>query len=340
MKKRYKELTELEIRGDEAIVEGQLRHVQEAATELRKILASIADETLVVAPAVMEALAIPKITDWTHSQLEKEGIVVLWELDKLGKQNLNVHAKDEATAKKAINFFKNRFKETRIDIDEDSNAVFSSTDWKEFCTEYADFGYIAKVENPLRVILGSRTDHSPTLKDKVLKFVKENDRCNKSCPGDIFALILIKRHLQEKLEAIGESFPSQINVSVDTESDTPSIHVEGKKTELDAALAKVKELISSIKTKDHMVTQHGMYDYFSKRGGKNIITVVESKHPAKIHVGKQAFIDEGSATYTIGGVVVVVIQEDLTRCRVDALVNPANQGDHGRLAKGLYRKGG
>ena len=179
------------------------------------------------------------------------------------------------------------------------------------------------------------SDKCDVLLEEIENFLVENTILQEQIDVEHPVIELIRRFYQDRLTVIERNFARyEINI---TPSDV-SFLVRGTKAGLEPSMKALQGLCDEVLVRDHVISHPGMEKYFHSELGMQTIKSIETTNkvicvePKDIRgvSGNQKCHDrEGSARvlYTgrlSGGPVVKVLVGDLTKHRVDAIVNAAN----------------
>ena len=336
--------------------------IQEVKAEVFTFISKIIEQTTELPATVINVLKIPEVSRFIQDLLQQKGIqaVVLYDQGQRSNE-VKVVGVDSRSTKEAENVLQDAVQEKSHHLTAENAQVLESHIWKDFQTSIASrfkVGITVDTRSSTIWVSGIARDVQECYKE-VENFLEKNTILHSIIPLEYGTTRFLSEVWKSKLDAI-KSELTNCSIDVRVATDNGGIEISGTAEGLEKCLPQLRALISAVQKDSVPIDKPGMKKFFLGEKGPALLKATEEKHRCIILPSERAK-EEKSASDTVTKEDVVgsvpelicsyltkeekkisVVKGDITKERVDAIVNTAN-GDlnHiGGLAAAIVREGG
>ena len=356
----------LSLRPDGIMFEGPPRDLLDSQKELNTFLRTVQRNELKMSPGQLKVLKMLRrqTQNPVHAAMNQYEAVIHNE-----DQNTTVIAGTPRDVNKCHEILAELIKETKITVAEDErNACFGSS-WDKFANDlFMNYKGNIHVEslgnrNHPTINVVAHSEVLPGVLEDITNHIKKHAIKKERLVLSRAETRMIDQWMAGDLREIEENFKAH---GIKIEALFQGFQIKGTQDGLQPASARIKQLTEKILHGTHTVSTPGMPYYFTQvEIGKSFIRMREEKYHVIIHYGdpeeEEEPAGEGAAraksqetreagggltemhqaTHAPTGVIIRVFVGDMTKHKVDAIVNAANTDlKHiGGLAKAIADKG-
>ena len=347
--------------GQKLCLKGPRKLLQEVKVKVFTFTSKVVEQTAELPPNVINVLKRPDVSGFIQDLLRKKSIqaVVLFDQSKSSNE-VQVVGVDSRNAKEAESELQGIIGEKSHHLTPENAQVLGTRKWKDFqCSLTSRFKVRITVDNYASNIWvsGIAEDIEESYRE-VKTFLDINTILHTAVPVEEGSAKFISTVWEEKLGGIKRELSSCL-IDMRVTADFRGIEVSGTAEGLEKGLPRLHEVINAIKKDSVPVDKPGMKKFFLGDKGPIFLKLVEDKNKCVIltterneeDVVADLEIQEEVAWSTAEFVcsyltkerkTISVMKGDLTKDRVDAIVNPANGHlNHiGGLAAAIVKAGG
>ena len=286
--------------------------------------------------------------------------VVVCEEDGDGN-SVSVVGLSQNDTKKARALLERAFVEKSIALSEEQFRLTKSQKWCQFkdALENCNVATISSDETSQNIVVTSLSDDVEELVAEIESFFAEYTILTQVIPLSEGAKRFIFKHRKDKLETIQREFQSQSVLLKEGKEDLGGIPLSGTAEGVAGAARKLGNIIDSIKEKVVAIDKPGMSEFLSEGKGAKLLSLVENENKCTIDRPRGQIkaavtpqttppttapaAKRAECSYTTPeGKKILVFEDDLTKHRVDVIVNAAdaNLKNEFGLAKAIVKAGG
>ena len=298
-------------------------------------------------PNIIEFLSKSHVRDKIHTVLKDRDINVTWQVDT--EQNtLQVEGKPKYI-KDAMQVIQNYVKCEKIGLTVALRNVLETADWDQFCLHLKQAKHqmveIAKYETSSDIYLTTIADLHDTIKKEIMDYLTLNVISTWSMNINSSKGRLLKAHYGAEIESIVQGLAhKKVKLTLVEDGDHFKATLEGNYEGLNILKQRIQQLHTEIAEKDVKFTDINKCHYFNSERSQDFVTDMEKKHKAVLEIRNEQYYTEALAERThtwVNGIKICVLKGDLTKHKVDAVVNAANEilKHGGGIAAALVREG-
>ena len=346
--------------GQKLCLEGPRKLLQEVKVEVFTFTSKVVEQTAELPTNVINVLKRPDVTGFIEDLLRKKFIqaVVLFDQSKSSNE-VQVVGVDSRHAKEAENELQRIIGEKSHHLTPENTQVLGTRKWKDLQSSLISrlkVGIVVDNHASTIWISGIAKDIEESC-HKVKTFLDINTIFHTTVPTEEGSAKFVSTVWEEKLDGIKKEF-SSCSVDMRATTDFKGIEVSGTAEGLEKCLPRLHEVIDAIQKDSVPVDKPGMKKFFLGDKGPNFLKTVEKKNKCVILTTERS-VDEAVADLeteeeerstaelfcsysTKEGKTISVMKGDITKDRVDVIVNAAN-GDlkhFGGLAAAIVTAGG
>ena len=348
--------------GQKLSLTGPRNLIQEVKAEVFTFMSKIIEQTTELPANIINVLKRPDVSEFIQDLLKQKAIqaVILYGQGQSSSE-VKVVGVDSRNTKEANNVLQDAVQEKRHHLKAESAPVLESRIWKDFQSSIAPRYKVGiTVDNRSRTIWvsGIARDVQECFKE-VENFLEKNTILHNIIPLEYGTTRFLSEVWKSKLDGI-KSELTNCSIGMRVAADNEGIEISGTAEGLEKCLPQLRALASAVQKDSVSIDKPGMKKFFLGEKGSALLKATEEKHRCIILPSERAK-EEISASDTVTKEDVVgsapelicsyltkeekkisVVKGDITKERVDAIVNAAN-GDlnHiGGLAAAIVREGG
>ena len=348
----------LSLRQDELVFEGPPRDLLDSQKELNNVLRKVQKNQLELSKGQLKVLTMLK----RQPNNPIDAAISRYEAVVHSEEQNVVMVGMPGDVNKCQDIIADHIRQATIQVAEDEKNACHGQSWEQFANEMfmkcQGTLHLEVTENRSTIdIVAYSGDFEGVLED-VRNYIKKNAIKKERLTMSRAYTRMISQWMVGELKLIEGDFTSY---NIQIESLFKGFLIKGTQDGLQPASARIKQLTEKILADKHMVTTPGMPYYFTQvESGKSFLRLREEAYHVIIHHESPDEAAEGAkgsispsphetggmtelkqATHAASGVVIKVLVGDMTRHRVDAIVNAANKdlAHIGGLAKAIADKG-
>ena len=285
--------------------------------------------------------------------------VVVCEQDDDGN-SVSVVGMSQNDTKQGRALLERAFVEKNIALSEDQFRLTKSQMWCQFkdALENCNVATISSDETSQNIVVTSLSDDVEELVSEIESFFADHTIVTQVIALSEGARRFIFKHRKDKLDTIQREFQSQ-SVFLKEKEDLGEIHLSGTAEGVAGATRKLRNIIDSIKEKVVAIDKPGMSEFLAEGKGAKLLSLVENENKCTIDRPRGQIkaavtpqttppttapaTKRAACSYTTPeGKKILVFEDDLTKHRVEVIVNgaDANLRNEFGLAKAIVKAGG
>jgi len=347
--------------GQKLCLEGPRKLLQEVKAEVFTFISKVFEQTTELPTNVIDVLKRPDVSRFIQDLLGKKSIQAVVLFDQGQNSNeVQVVGVDSRNTKAAENELQGAIGEKSHHLTPENAQVLGTRKWKDLQSSLTEtFKVGITVDNHASTIWvsGIAKDIEESYHE-VKTFLDVNTILHATVPTEEGSAKFISTVWEKKLDGIKREL-SSCSIDMRVTTDCRGIEVSGTAEGLEKCVPRLQEVINAVKKDSVPVDKPGMRKFFLGDKGPNFLKTVEEKNKCVILTTERSE-DEAVADLeaeeeevppaaelfcsylTKEGKTISVMKGDITKDRVDVIVNAAN-GDlkHiGGLAAAIVKAGG
>ena len=348
--------------GQKLSLKGPRSLIQEVKAEVFTFISKIIEQTTELPAKVINVLKRPEVSRFIQDLLQQKGIqaVVLYGQGQSSNE-VKVVGVDSRSTKEAENVLQDAVQEKSHHLTAENAQVLENRIWKDVQTSIASrfkVGITVDTRSSTIWVSGITRDVQECF-EKVENFFKENTILHSVIPLEYGTTRFLSEVWKSKLDGIKREL-ANCSIDMRVAADSEGIEISGTAEGLEKCLPQLNALVAAVQKDSVPIDKPGMKKFFLGEKGPALLKATEEKHRCIILPSERAEEDisvihkvteddkVGYAPELICSYVtneekkISVVKGDITKERVDAIVNAANgELNHiGGLAAAIVREGG
>ena len=343
-------------------LDGPRNLLSEVQAEVFIFISKMIEKTIELPTNITRVLKMPTVSSVIQDLLKQRGVQAIFMHDQCSSSNeVQVVSVDSHSAKEAEKVLLSAVQENSIRLTEENAQVLDSRPWKDFQTSLTSkFKVDILVQIPLNTVWVSGIAKDVTqCYDQVIDFLQRNTIVRDTVPLDYGSTRFLFERLSSEIAEIKRDLAS-CSIDMKISSSCKGIVISGTTEGIDKCLPRLVDLTKNIQKASVPIDKPGMTKFFSQgKGPKSLKTIEDNNNciiitnernwnvasPTGEAGGKKPERSSGElicSYLTVERKKISVFKDDITRHRVDAIVNPANEElKHiGGLAAAIVKVGG
>ena len=336
--------------------------VNEVQAEVFTFMSKMIEKTIELPTNITRVLKMPSVSSVIQDLLKQKGVQAIFVHDQCNSSNeVQVISVDSHSAKEAEKELLGAIQENSIRLTEDKAQVLDSRLWKDFqATLTTKFKVDILVQIPSNTVwVSGIAKDVKQCYDQVIEFLEKNTILRDTVPLDHGSTRFAFEKLSLEIEEIKRDLAS-CSIDMRMSPSCKGIDISGTAEGIAKCLPRLVDLIKNIQKVSVPIDKPGMTKFFSQGKGPKSLKAIEDSNNCII-ITSERNGNASSPTHEAGGTKletpsgeficsyltverkkISVFKDDITKHRVDAIVNPANEElKHiGGLAAAIVKVGG
>ena len=347
--------------GQKLCLNGPRQLLREVQLDVYMFISKIVEQTTELPTSVINVLKRPLVSRFVQDLFKQKSIqaVVLYDQGQSSNE-VQVVGVDSRSAKEADNVLQGAIDEKSYRLTDENAQVLGSRKWRDFqssLTSRLKVGITVDTHASTLWVSGIAQDVKKCF-DEVKTFLEINTIMHAVVPVEEGSAKFLSTVWKEKLDGIKRELVS-CSVDMRVTTDCDGIEVSGTAEGLEKCLPQLNELIGDIKKDFVHVDKPGMKKFFLGDKGSNFLKTIQDKNKCIIlpteRIENESIaeaVEEKEEVWSAAeficsyptkeGKTISVIKGDITKDRVDVIVNAANDELRhvGGLAAAIVTAGG
>ncbi|XP_046562803.1 protein mono-ADP-ribosyltransferase PARP14-like isoform X2 [Haliotis rubra] len=363
MMKKYEHLkVEICVKKNVMTLTGLMSVVKSAKVDMYETTTNFKDTSLSnLSDAQMMLVQKTDVRKYIEKKLNLKHLVGVWEADN-GK--LKVYGRTDAEVTDVSHIVRQSVVQQLINLDPESVPLLDSTEWKRINDDQTqnrgDMVKIIIAVDKSHIVIAATDELVAGVAEEVNNFLKENTVYSDTVQFPKGIQRFMTMHLDGEIRQLSSTFQAH-SVQIIFQKSSQDFTVKGTKVGLRICMSKLEEISRRVMHTSHLFGKPGICKLIlSKKGDQHIRNIEENGRcviernfddqvqPIYGKKGEQRNMRSGGGIQTLAtcdlgaGRTLSVCQGDITRMKVDVIVNAANQqlAHIGGLAKAIVDKGG
>lgn len=343
-------------------LDGPRNLLNEVQAELFTFMSKMIEKTIELPTNITRVLKMPSVSSVIQDLLKQSGVQAIFVRDQCSSSNeVQVVSADSHNAKEAEKVLLGAIQENSIRLTKENAQVLDSRPWKDFQTSLTSkFKVDILVQIPSNTVwVSGIAKDVKQCYDQVIDFLQKNTILRDTVPLDHGSTRFVFERLSSEIEKIKRDLAS-CSIDVRMSSSCRGIDISGTTEGIDKCLPRLVDLTKNIQKVSVPIDKPGMTKFFSQGKGPKSLKTIEDNNNCIIITSERNWntaspTDEAGVKEmesSTGGFIcsyltverkkISVFKGDITKHRVDAIVNPANEElKHvGGLAAAIVKVGG
>lgn len=343
-------------------LDGPRTLLNEVQAEVFTFMSKMIERTIELPTNITRVLKKSSVSSVIQDLLKQRGVQAIFVHDQCRSSNeVQVIGVDLHSAKEAEKVLLGAIQENSIRLTEENAQVLDSRPWKDFQTTLTSkfkVDIFVQISSNTVWVSGIAKDVKQCY-DQVIDFLQKNTILRDTVPLDHGSTRFVFERLSSELEEIKRDL-STCSIDMRISPSCKGIDISGTAEGIDECLPRLVDLTKNIQKVSVPIDKPGMTKFFSQGKGPKSLKAIEDTNnciittserngnaasPTDEAGGKQLETSSGEficSYLTVERKKISVFKDDITRHRVDAIVNPANEElKHiGGLAAAIVKVGG
>ena len=343
-------------------LDGPRNLLNEVQAEVFTFMSKMIEKTIELPSNITRVLKTPSVSSVIQDLLEQRGIRAIFEHDQSsGSNEVQVISVDSHGAKEAEKVLLSAIQENSIRLTDENAQVLDSRPWRDFQTTLTSkFKVEILVQIPSNTVwVSGIAKDVKQCYDQVIDFLQKNTILRDTIELDYGSTRFVFERLSSEIEEIKRDFAS-CSIYMRMSSSCKGIDISGTTEGIDKCLPRLVDLTKNIQKVSVQVDKPGMTKFFSQGKGLKSLKIIEDNNNCVIIASERNWnaasptdesggrdLETSSGEFicsylTVERKKISVFKDDITKHRVDAIVNPANEElKHiGGLAAAIVKVGG
>ena len=343
-------------------LDGPRNLLNEVQAEVFTFVAKMIEKTIELPTNITRVLKMPSVSSFIQDLLKQRGVQTIFVHDQSNSSNeVQVISVDSHSTKEAEKVLLGAIQENSICLTDENAQVLDSRLWKDFQTTLTSkfkVDILVQISSNTVWVSGISKDVKQCY-DQVIDFLQKNTILRDTVQLDLGSTRFVFERLSSAIEEIKRDLAS-FSIDMRMSSSCNGIDISGTAKGIDKCIPKLVDLTKNIQKISVPIDRPGMAKFFSHGKGPKSLKAIEDSNkciiitsetnqnaasPAVETGGKDKETSSGEficSYLTVEGKKISVFKGDITKHRVDAIVNPANEElKHiGGLAATIVKVGG
>lgn len=343
-------------------LDGPRNLLNEVQAEVFTFMSKMIEKTIELPTNITRVLKKSSVSSVIQDLLKQRGVQAIFVHDQCrGPNEVQVIGVDLHSAKEAEKVLLGAIQENSIRLTEENAQVLDSRPWKDFQTTLTSkFKVDIFVQIPSNTVwVSGIAKDVKQCYDQVIDFLQKNTILRDTVPLDHGSTRFVFERLSSELEEVKRDLAT-CSIDMRISPSCKGIDISGTAEGIDKCLPRLVDLTKNIQKVSVPIDKPGMTKFFSQGKGPKSLKAIEDTNnciittserngnaasPTDEAGGKQLETSSGEficSYLTVERKKISVFKDDITRHRVDAIVNPANEElKHiGGLAAAIVKVGG